>query len=137
MRIYKGPPARDLYLSEQLSERVEENVTFWILPRISPSQQIPFHHFFGMQRSPPKRRSWYRLPVVQHFLFNPAAPWKGSHSQSHEVKLHIPHQVPNQIHHSYMELYHYPREGPLCREYHGLCVFFVLSPARQVPSSRV
>lgn len=33
-----------------------------------------------------KMRSWYKLPIVQHFLFNPAAPWKGSHSQSHKVK---------------------------------------------------
>lgn len=130
MRIYKGPPARDLYLSEQLSGRVVENVTLLDTSQNISKPTNSFSSVFWNAKILPKRRSWYRLHVVQHFLFNPAAPWQGSHSQSHKVKLHIPHQVPNQIHHSNMELYHYPREGPLCREYHGLCVFFLLSPAR-------
>lgn len=41
---------------------------------------------FRNAKTPLKKRSWYKLPVVQHFLLNPAAPWKGSHSQSHKAK---------------------------------------------------
>lgn len=111
--------------------------TFGCFPEYLHANKSLLIRVFRNATIPLKKRSWYKLPVVQHFFPSPAAPWKGSHSQSHKAKLQIPHQVPKQIHHSYTELYHYPRKGPLCREYRGISVIFVLSPARQVPSSRV
>lgn len=97
--------------------------TFGCFPEYLQANKSLFIRVFWNAKIPPKMRSLYRLPVVQCFLFNPAAPWKGSHSQSHELKLQIPHQDPNQVHHSNTELYHYRRKGPLSREYHGHCVF--------------
>lgn len=135
--LQKTSSKRLVSLRAAFRECSRECNTFGYFPEYLQANKSLFIRVFWNAKIPPKTRSWYRLPVVQHFLLNPAAPWKGSHSQSHKVKLQLPHQAPNQIHHSYTELYHYPRKGPLCREYHGLWVFFVLFPARQVPSSRV
>jgi len=74
MRIYKGPPARDLYLSERLSERLVENVILLDTSQnVSKSTNSLFIRLLWNAKIPPKRRSQHRLSVVQHFLLNSAA----------------------------------------------------------------
>lgn len=73
MRIYNAPSARDLYLSEQLSERVLENaILLDTSQNVSKSTNPLFIRVIWNAKFPPKRRSWHRLLVVQYFLLNSA-----------------------------------------------------------------
>lgn len=74
MRIYKEPPARDLYLSEWLYEIVVENVILLDASQsVSKSTNPVFIRVTWNAKILPKRRSWHRLPVFQHFLLNSVA----------------------------------------------------------------